>query len=205
MTIRGSGPRLSSPSIAAMGVALHHPSMPASPIAALGFKAKKAWAYLALELELRRSPHRQARGLQYRYRLAHLRRTPIEGNIGRWPNRMVYPAKRSSVRSADDPNADDRLTAVRERLGGSVRIAIDGNGKWICRPASCFARSHGIWISTGLKLTALVHDRCRTATLRLARKLTRILIAGEQPLVGRCLFRPFHSWKWVRSCRFSRT
>ncbi|MDQ1183897.1 mandelate racemase/muconate lactonizing enzyme family protein [Agrobacterium larrymoorei] len=31
----------------------------------------------------------------------------------------------------DDPNVDiDRLTAIRERLGGAVRIAIDGNGKW---------------------------------------------------------------------------
>ncbi|NTJ44764.1 mandelate racemase/muconate lactonizing enzyme family protein [Agrobacterium larrymoorei] len=31
----------------------------------------------------------------------------------------------------DDPNIDiERLTAVRKRLGASVRIAIDGNGKW---------------------------------------------------------------------------
>lgn len=31
----------------------------------------------------------------------------------------------------DDPNADvRRLEAVRKRLGGDVRIAIDGNGKW---------------------------------------------------------------------------
>lgn len=49
----------------------------------------------------------------------------------------------------DDPNVDiDRLTAVRKRLGSSVRIAIDGNGKWdlpTCQRFCALARDLDIY------------------------------------------------------------
>ncbi|WP_220473839.1 mandelate racemase/muconate lactonizing enzyme family protein, partial [Klebsiella pneumoniae] len=49
----------------------------------------------------------------------------------------------------DDPNVDiERLTAVRKRLGSSIRIAIDGNGKWdlpTCQRFCALARDLDIY------------------------------------------------------------
>lgn len=79
----------------------------------------------------------------------------------------------------DDPNIDiARLAAVRKRVGSSIRIAIDGNGKWdlpTCQRFCAAARDLDIyWFEEPLWYDDV------TSHARLARNTTIPIALGEQ-------------------------